>query len=72
MSNGKTNLTLQLNDTVSGQKTVVILSMHEAKQLYLALRELFGDYQRPDPELFITLPKIELNLKDLKQPTRGV
>jgi len=64
----KTNLTLELYDAVSGKTTVTVLSMIEAKRLYLGLKELFGDYQRPDPELFITPPNIKLNLGDFKQP----
>lgn len=64
----KTNLTLELKDQVSGKTTVVILGMQEAKQLYLAMREMFGDYQRPDPELFVTPPKIELDLSQFRQP----
>jgi len=64
----KTNLTLQLNDQVSGKTHVVVMGMAEAKQLYLSLREMFGDYQRPDPELFITPPKVELDLRQFRQP----
>jgi len=70
MSN-KTNLTLQMKDTVSGKTTVVIMGMREAQQLYLSLREMFGDYQRPNPELFIAPPKIELNLNQFRQPDNG-
>jgi hypothetical protein len=65
----KTTLSLELKDQVSGKTTVVVLSMEEAKRLYLGLREMFGDYQRPDPELFITPPKIELAIGDRKQPS---
>lgn len=64
----KTNLTLELKDQVSGKTTVAVLGMAEAKSLYLALREMFGDYQRPDPTLFVTPPKIELNLSQFRQP----
>ncbi len=65
----KTNLTLEFKDQVSGKTTVTVLSMREAKSLYLALREMFGDYQTPDPELFITPPKCEINISDFPQPS---
>lgn len=64
----KTNLTLELKDAGTGKTTVAVMSMREAKTLYLALREMFGDYQQPNPELFVTPPAIELDLGDFRQP----
>jgi hypothetical protein len=62
------NIELQMKDTVSGKTTVVMLAIHEAKALYLGLQEVFGDYQRPDPELFTTIPRLELDLNSFKAP----
>ena len=55
---------LLITDSISGKVTVVQQKPHDARKLYLALHELFGDsaYGKKPVQL-ITVPDVSLSIK---------
>ena len=53
----------EINDALTGKVTLVNQTPHDAKKLYLALRELFGDVQTgARPGQLITVPDVKLQV----------
>ena len=56
-------ITFEIADALTDKTTVVRVNPHEAKKLYLALRELFGDVQyQAQPGQLITVPDARIKL----------
>ena len=54
---------LQVTDTSTGKDSIITLSIHDAKKLYLALRELVGDVQyQARPGELITLSPVSIKV----------
>lgn len=52
---------LEIEDCLTGKTTLVNLDPHQAKKIYLALRELFGDIQyEAAPGELITMPDVRM------------
>jgi len=56
-------ISLEIKDAITGQVTIVRQTPHDAKKLYLALRELFGDVQyQANPGELVTVPSVNLKV----------
>ena len=56
-------ITLEVTDSITGRTTTIRQTPHDAKKLYLALRELFGDIQyKAQPGELITVPSVNLKV----------
>ena len=54
---------LEIADAKTGKVTTVNQSLHDAKKLYLALREFFGDIQyQAQPGELISVPDAKLKI----------
>lgn len=59
-------IALEVTDEDTGKEFVFAVSMHQAQQLYLALRELVGDAQYgAQPGQLITVPDATIKLPKL-------
>ena len=47
-------------DDDTGESTPCRLNEKDCKQLYMDLREIFGDYEKPNQELLTTVPKVSV------------
>jgi len=56
-------IALQITDQATGQDHVLQVSMHDAKKLYMALRELVGDVQyQAKPGELVTVPHVRIKV----------
>ena len=56
-------ITLEITDSMTKKVTVVNQTAHDAKRLYLALREVFGDSQQgAQPGELITMSNVGIKL----------
>ncbi len=53
---------LELKDEGTGITTFCSVSLHDAKQLFGALRLIYRQEMQSDPSLFLTVPRISLDL----------
>lgn len=56
-------IALEITDALTDKVTTVRQTPHDAKKLYLALRELFGDVQyQARPGELITVPSVNIKV----------
>ena len=56
-------IALEITDSLTDKVTIVRQTPHDAKKLYLALRELFGDVQyKASPGELITVPNVNIKV----------
>jgi hypothetical protein len=56
-------IALEITDAFSGKKTIVNQTPSDAKKLYDALRQVFGDSQQhAQPGELITIPSVNIKL----------
>ena len=56
-------ISFEITDALTGKVTVINQTPHDAKKMYLALRELFGDVQyQAQPGELITVPSVSVKL----------
>ena len=56
-------IALQITDALTDKVTTIRQTPHDAKKLYLALRELFGDVQyQASPGELITVPNVNIKV----------
>jgi hypothetical protein len=56
-------IALEITDSLTDKVTIVRQTPHDAKKLYLALRELFGDAQyQAQPGELVTVPNVNIRV----------
>ena len=56
-------IVLEVTDAMTDKVTIIRQTPHDAKKMYLALRELFGDVQyQAQPGELITVPNVSIKL----------
>lgn len=58
-------ITLEIHDMLTGKQSTVRMTTHDAKKLYLSLREYFGDIQyQAQPGQLVTVPNARIRVND--------